>query len=189
MLRALQIASRGQGYVEPNPQVGCVIAIGEQVLAEGWHHAFGEAHAEVDALGRLSPGSDLSQATAYVTLEPCCHTGKTPPCTQAILNARIPRVVVAVEDPFPQVAGRGLEQLRAAGVEVVTGVCETEGVNLLAPYLKLLQHRNALDDREVGDDIGWKTGDLCRRQPMDFQSCLTRAGAPTSQSRGWYPGR
>ena len=122
MQRALDLARQGRGYAEPNPQVGCVIAMADKVLAEGWHHQYGGAHAEADAISKLPDGVDLSDATLYVTLEPCCHTGKTPPCTEAILRAGIRRVVVAVEDPFPLVAGGGLEQLRRAEIEVQTGV-------------------------------------------------------------------
>lgn len=141
MHRALELAARGLGSVEPNPPVGCVIADGDRIIAEGWHRRFGEDHAEVDALKQVPSDVQLGQATLYVTLEPCCHTGKTPPCTQAILAAGIRRVVVAVEDPFPRVAGQGLQQLREAGIEVETGVCEQAGRRLLAPYLKLQQNR------------------------------------------------
>lgn len=137
MQRALELARRGEGYVEPNPQVGCVVAMAEKNIAEGWHRRFGDAHAEVDAIRKIPVNHDLAAATLYVTLEPCCHTGKTPPCTDAILKAGIGRVVVAVEDPFPQVAGHGLERLRRAGVQVETGVGYQEGQQLLAPYLKL----------------------------------------------------
>lgn len=137
MLRAIELARLGEGLVEPNPQVGCVVAIGEEIVAEGWHHRYGEAHAEVDAIRRLPDDADLSGAALYVTLEPCCHTGKTPPCTDAILQSGIRRVVVAVEDPFPEVAGKGIDLLRQAGVFVDMGVCVDAGQQLLAPYLKL----------------------------------------------------
>ena len=140
MRRALQLARQGQGHVEPNPQVGCVIARQDQVLAEGWHRSFGGHHAEVDALRQLERGHDLSEASLYVTLEPCCHTGKTPPCTEAILKSGLRRVVVSIDDPFPAVAGMGIQQLRRAGLEVVTGICEDAGRQLLAPYLKLQRH-------------------------------------------------
>lgn len=138
MQRALQLALRGEGHVEPNPLVGCVIAAGERVLAEGWHRVYGKEHAEVNALRQLA-GQNLAHASLYVTLEPCCHTGKTPPCTEAILKSGIRRVIVAVEDPFPKVSGRGITRLRQAGVEVLTGIGEQPGRQLLAPYLKLQQ--------------------------------------------------
>lgn len=137
MRRALELAMLGQGYVEPNPMVGCVIAQGAEIIGEGWHRRFGEAHAEIEALNMA--GGRARGATLYVTLEPCCHFGKTPPCTQAIRAAGIRRVVVAQEDPFPQVAGKGLAELRAAGIEVELGVLEEEARAVNAPYRKLLQ--------------------------------------------------
>ena len=137
MRRALELAAAGQGFVEPNPMVGCVIARGAEIIGEGWHRRFGGDHAEVEAL-RLA-GSRAAGATLYVTLEPCCHTGKTPPCTAAILAAGIRRVVAAMGDPFPQVAGGGMAALQAAGVAVEVGLLEAEARQLNAPYLKLLR--------------------------------------------------
>jgi diaminohydroxyphosphoribosylaminopyrimidine deaminase / 5-amino-6-(5-phosphoribosylamino)uracil reductase len=136
MRRALELATQGQGFVEPNPMVGCVIARGAEIVGEGWHRGFGRAHAEVEAL--KIAGSRARGATLYATLEPCCHTGKTPPCTRAVLAAGVARVVAAMADPFPQVAGGGLAELRAGGVEVQSGVLEDEARRLNAPYLKLL---------------------------------------------------
>ena len=103
MARALELAVRGEGLVEPNPMVGCVIARDGVVLGEGWHQRFGQAHAEIESLKKAG---DVRGATLYVTLEPCCHTGKTPPCTEAVIAAGIKRVVCAMRDPFPQVAGQ-----------------------------------------------------------------------------------
>lgn len=134
---ALQAAARGVGHVEPNPPVGCVLVKGGRLLVVGRHRRFGGDHAEVDALRQA--GSDAAGATAYVTLEPCRHFGKTPPCTRALIEARITRVVVALTDPFPQVAGGGIRELREAGIEVATGVLERETRSLLAPYLKRLR--------------------------------------------------
>ncbi len=136
MQRALELAAQGQGFVEPNPMVGCVIARGAEIVGEGWHRRFGQAHAEVEALHIAGPRA--RGATLYVTLEPCCHHGKTPPCTHALLAAGVARVVAAMADPFPRVAGGGLVELRAAGVDVRTGVLENEVRKLNAPYLKLL---------------------------------------------------
>ena len=142
MQHALEIARQGQGTVEPNPMVGCVIVEHEQCIASGWHQLHGKEHAEISALRTLPDGKqDLSQATLYVTLEPCCHAGKTPPCTQAILDAGIRRVVVGLTDPFPQVNGGGIAELRNAGVEVIEGVCEDEARQLCAPYLNLIAHQ------------------------------------------------
>ena len=137
MRRALELAALGQGYVEPNPMVGCVIVQGAEIIGEGWHRRFGEAHAEINAL-KLA-GDRAAGATLYVTLEPCCHTGKTPPCSEAVLKSGVRRVVVARADPFEQVAGGGLAQLRAAGVEVELGVLESEARRLNRPYLTLLE--------------------------------------------------
>jgi diaminohydroxyphosphoribosylaminopyrimidine deaminase/5-amino-6-(5-phosphoribosylamino)uracil reductase len=136
MERALQLAELGRGHVEPNPLVGAVVVRENRVIGEGWHQRFGEAHAEVNALAEA--GVLARDATMYVTLEPCCHHGKTPPCTDAILRAGIRRVVAAMWDPFPQVAGHGAAVLKAAGVELALGVGENAARRLNAPYLKLL---------------------------------------------------
>ncbi|HEV7282892.1 MAG TPA: bifunctional diaminohydroxyphosphoribosylaminopyrimidine deaminase/5-amino-6-(5-phosphoribosylamino)uracil reductase RibD [Pirellulaceae bacterium] len=139
---ALQAAARGVGHVEPNPPVGCVLVRDGRLLVVGRHRRFGGDHAEVDALrqaGLGQVGAGAAGATAYVTLEPCRHFGKTPPCTRALIEARVARVVVALTDPFPQVAGGGIRELREAGIAVETGVLEREAASLLAPYLKRLR--------------------------------------------------
>jgi diaminohydroxyphosphoribosylaminopyrimidine deaminase/5-amino-6-(5-phosphoribosylamino)uracil reductase len=136
MLRALELARKGQGYVEPNPMVGCVIERDGEVVGEGWHQRFGGPHAEVEAI--RAAGERAMGGTMYVTLEPCCHQGKTPPCTDAVASAGVKRVIVAMRDPFPQVAGGGLKRLAAAGIDVELGLNETEAQELNAPYLKLL---------------------------------------------------
>jgi diaminohydroxyphosphoribosylaminopyrimidine deaminase/5-amino-6-(5-phosphoribosylamino)uracil reductase len=118
LARTLELAQRGRGRVSPNPMVGAVIVRDGQIVAEGWHTAYGEPHAEVEAI-RAAGEQDLSDATIYVSLEPCCHTGKQPPCTDAILAAGIRRVVIASDDPTEKAAGRGLGILRDEGVEVV----------------------------------------------------------------------
>jgi diaminohydroxyphosphoribosylaminopyrimidine deaminase/5-amino-6-(5-phosphoribosylamino)uracil reductase len=118
LARAIELARRGRGAVRPNPVVGAVIARGEEVLGEGWHNEYGGAHAEVNAIEACGL-ADLSGATLYVSLEPCCHEGKTPPCTDAILQAGIGRVVVASDDPTEKASGRGLGILRDEGVEIV----------------------------------------------------------------------
>ena len=136
MRRALELAERGRGGVEPNPLVGAVVVRGGEAVGEGWHQRYGQAHAEVNALA--AAGGDARGATLYVTLEPCCHHGKTPPCTDAILRAGVTRVVAAMSDPFPEVAGKGADQLRKAGVAVEFGVGEAAARRLNAPYLTLL---------------------------------------------------
>lgn len=137
MQRALELAEQGRGAVEPNPLVGAVVVQNQQIVGEGRHARFGGPHAEVAALA--SAGDDSRGATLYVTLEPCCHHGKTPPCTDAIVRAGISRVVAALRDPYPEVAGGGFQRLREAGVETVSGLLEPEARRLNAPYLKRLE--------------------------------------------------
>jgi len=137
MARALELAARGRGYVEPNPMVGCVIAMDDRVLGEGWHARFGGPHAEIEAL--RAAGTAAAGATMYVTLEPCCHHGKTPPCTEAVIEAGIRRVVVAGRDPFPDVAGGGIQQLVQAGMDVQIGLLDEQASRLNAPYFKLVR--------------------------------------------------
>lgn len=135
MRRALELAALGCGAVEPNPLVGCVVVRNGVLVGEGYHQQFGGPHAEVHALA--AAGERARGATLYVTLEPCCHWGKTPPCTDALLAAGVARVVVAQVDPFREVAGRGLDILRAAGIAVSVGVLAEEAQELNAAYLKL----------------------------------------------------
>ena len=132
MRRALTLAARGWGQVSPNPMVGAVVVADGEIVGEGYHARYGEAHAEVVALGRA--GAKARGATVYVTLEPCAHHGKTPPCVDALLQAGVRRVVLAVRDPHPTAAG-GAERLRAAGAEVEIGVCENEARELNAAFL------------------------------------------------------
>jgi len=139
MRRALELAASGRGYVEPNPMVGCVIVRDGAIVGEGFHGRFGGPHAEVAALRSLADPALARGATAYVTLEPCCHTGKTPPCSDALIAAGVARVVVALQDPFPRVSGGGLAQLRAAGIAVEVGVLQNEAEQLSAAYLKRLR--------------------------------------------------
>ena len=122
MRRAIELAERGAGFVNPNPMVGAVIVKGGRVIGEGWHERYGKWHAERNALKNCT--EDARGATMYVTLEPCCHYGKTPPCTEAIIEHGIERVFVGMPDPNPLVAGKGLSLLREAGIEVVCGVEE-----------------------------------------------------------------
>jgi diaminohydroxyphosphoribosylaminopyrimidine deaminase/5-amino-6-(5-phosphoribosylamino)uracil reductase len=137
MTRALELALFGRGAVEPNPLVGCVIAQGAEIIGEGWHRRFGGPHAEIEALAVA--GSRAAGSTVHVTLEPCCHWGKTPPCTKALIASGVRRVVMAQRDPFPAVDGGGLAELRAAGIEVAVGVMEAEARRMNAPYLKLIE--------------------------------------------------
>jgi diaminohydroxyphosphoribosylaminopyrimidine deaminase/5-amino-6-(5-phosphoribosylamino)uracil reductase len=136
MRRALAEAARGRGAVEPNPMVGAVVVKAGQAVGVGHHQRFGGPHAEVEALEQA--GAEARGATLYVTLEPCCHFGKTPPCVEAIVRAGISRVVAAIRDPFPNVAGGGFARLVTAGLEVTEGIEADAARRLNAPYLKLL---------------------------------------------------
>ncbi len=171
MRGALALARRGLGRVAPNPAVGCVIARDGRVLARGWTQPGGRPHAEAEALGRA--GAAAEGATAYVTLEPCSHHGKTPPCDRALIAAGVARCVVALEDPDPRVAGRGLANLEAAGVAVELGLCREEAEAVNAGYL--LQRREGrplvalklaatLDGRiaTAAGESRWITGEAAR---------------------------
>ena len=161
MNMALDLAQKGQGYTSPNPMVGAVVVNNGQVVGKGYHKAIGQAHAEVNA---LDAAGDLAKgATLYVTLEPCNHTGRTPPCTEKILSAGIQRVVVAAEDVNPSVKGGGVAHLRKHGVEVTTGVCKKQASRLNEVFEKytqtgrpfvILKYAATLDGR-----IATKTGD------------------------------
>ena len=137
MHRCLTLASQGRGRTAPNPMVGAIIVRGDEVLAEGWHRAPGLAHAELDALNALT--TDPAGATMYVNLEPCCHHGRTPPCTDAIIKSGISRVVVGVIDPDPRMQGKGIALLREAGIEVEVGVAEAECRALNEAYFSVLE--------------------------------------------------
>ena len=138
MARALRLAERGLYTTDPNPRVGCVLVSAGEVIGEGWHERAGEAHAEIMAL--RAADSRSAGATAYITLEPCCHHGRTPPCTDALVEAGLARVVVAMEDPNPQVAGKGLEALRLAGIETSVGVMAAEAAKLNPGFVMRMQH-------------------------------------------------
>jgi diaminohydroxyphosphoribosylaminopyrimidine deaminase/5-amino-6-(5-phosphoribosylamino)uracil reductase len=138
MKLALELAKGGEGWVEPNPMVGCVVVCDGEMISSGYHERFGGPHAEVQALRGLD-AERLSRSTVYVTLEPCAHHGKTPPCVDLFLERPVRRVVVAMEDPFAQVSGRGISMLREARIEVNVGVSRAESRALNAPYLKRLE--------------------------------------------------
>jgi diaminohydroxyphosphoribosylaminopyrimidine deaminase/5-amino-6-(5-phosphoribosylamino)uracil reductase len=183
MLRALELAARGRGAVEPNPMVGAVLVRDGRVLTEGRHRRFGGPHAEAEALAAAAAaGVDVAGATAYVTLEPCCHTNKkTPPCTEALIAAGVARVVAAVEDPDPNVSGRGLARLREAGIAAEAGLCEAEARRLIAGYLKLrtvgrpwviCKWAQSLDGRiaTASGDSKWISGEPARRRVHEVRS-------------------
>ena len=138
MRTAIALAKRGQGNVEPNPMVGCVIILDDEIIGQGFHERFGGHHAEVNAIESVPKRlkDQLGRATVYVTLEPCSHFGKTPPCADMLIESGVGHVQIAVEDPNPQVAGQGIGRLRDANVRVEVGTCREQAIEVLAPYLK-----------------------------------------------------
>lgn len=183
MARALRLAERGRFTTQPNPCVGCVIVRDDQVVGEGWHQRAGEPHAEVFAL--RAAGEQARGATAYVTLEPCSHHGRTPPCADALIAAGLARVVAAVEDPYAQVAGRGLDKLRASGITVETGLMHEAAHELNIGFFSRIQrHRPwvrvklamSLDGRTALADgtSKWITGEAARN---DVQQWRARSSA------------
>lgn len=190
MARALELARKGLYSTHPNPRVGCVIVRAGAIVGEGWHVRAGEPHAEVHALrqaGELARG-----ATAYVTLEPCSHHGRTPPCAEALVKARVGRVVAAMQDPNPLVAGRGLALLRDAGIEVRSGVLESEARALNAGFVKRMEQglpflrvklAMSLDGRTAmaSGESQWITGPQARAavQRLRARSSVVLTGADT----------
>ena len=183
MALALQLARRGLRTTDPNPRVGCVIADGERLVGQGWHEFAGGQHAEIAALNDAA--EPVKGLTAYVTLEPCAHHGRTPPCSQALIEAGIGRVVVALEDPYHQVDGNGLRQLREAGVTVETGLLAEPArwrnpgflkrARTGRPWLRI-KSAVSLDGRTglANGESKWITGDDARR---DVQSWRARSSA------------
>lgn len=182
MRRALALAARGAGHVDPNPMVGCVIVKDGRIIAEGWHEHIGGLHAERNAFAHCT--EDAAGADLYVTLEPCCHWGRTPPCTDAILEHRIRRVFVGCLDPNPLVAGKGAQILRDAGIEVETGVCEAECCEINEVFFHYITHRTpfvvlkyamTLDGKIAAHtgDSRWVTGEAARRHVHETRNRLS----------------
>ena len=183
MAQALRLAERGLYTTKPNPMVGCVIAHGDEVVGEGWHQRKGGPHAEVFAL--QAAGERAKGATAYVTLEPCAHTGSTGPCADALIEAGVARVVAAMRDPFPKVDGAGFDRLRAAGIEVQEGLMEAQARELNRGFLsRIVRGRpwlrvklaSSLDGRTAtaSGDSKWISGEASRH---DVQRWRARSGA------------
>ena len=190
MARALELARKGVYSTHPNPRVGCVIVRDGEVVGEGWHARAGEPHAEVHALRQA--GDKAKGATAYVTLEPCSHHGRTPPCADALVNAGVGQVVAAMQDPNPDVAGRGLLRLMSAGIAVQSGVLESEARAINKGFLKRMEHglpyvrvklAMSLDGRTAmaSGESKWITGPEARSavQRLRAQSSVVLTGADT----------
>ncbi|WP_216329026.1 bifunctional diaminohydroxyphosphoribosylaminopyrimidine deaminase/5-amino-6-(5-phosphoribosylamino)uracil reductase RibD [Deinococcus aestuarii] len=207
MREALELAVRGLGRTAPNPPVGCVIVRGGQMVGRGFHPRAGEPHAEVFALREA--GEQARGGTAYVTLEPCSHFGRTPPCADALIAAGVSRVVVAAPDPNPRVGGRGMERLRAAGLEVVVGVLADEALRQQAGFRSLIvrgrpwvvyKYAMTLDGRvaAVTGDSRWVSGEAARalvhRWRDEFDALAVGSGTvladdPELTARGLPAGR
>jgi len=155
MAQALRLARRGLYSAAPNPRVGCVLVRGGEVVGSGWHARTGGPHAEVIALEQAGPAA--AGATAYVTLEPCSHHGRTPPCAEALIGAGVSRVVIAMRDPNPQVDGGGISRLEAAGIEVVTGVMEAQAMALNRGYLSRRQRSRPFVRSKLAVSIDGRT--------------------------------
>ncbi len=194
MARALRLAERAAWTTRPNPMVGCVIAHGEEVLGEGWHQRAGGPHAEVFAL-RMA-GERARGATAYVTLEPCAHYGRTPPCALALIEAGVARVVAAMADPFPDVDGGGFALLRQAGIEVAVGLMADSAHELNRGFLSRIERGRpfvrvklaaSLDGRTAmaSGESKWITGAAAR---ADVQRWRARAGAILTETIFSWPG-
>ncbi|MDX9665464.1 bifunctional diaminohydroxyphosphoribosylaminopyrimidine deaminase/5-amino-6-(5-phosphoribosylamino)uracil reductase RibD [Pseudomonas sp. P5_152] len=190
MARALELARKGHYSTHPNPRVGCVIVRDGQVVGEGWHVRTGEPHAEVHAL--RAAGEQARGATAYVTLEPCSHHGRTPPCADGLVTAGVARVVAAMQDPNPEVAGRGLQRLEQAGIATTCGVLEGEARQLNQGFLKRMEHglpfvrvklAMSLDGRTAmaSGESQWITGPAARSavQRLRAQASVVLTGADT----------
>ncbi len=155
MKRAIRLAGKGTPMVSPNPRVGCVVVSQGKIIAEGYHARFGGPHAEQTALAGLNP-SRCRRSTLYVTLEPCDHFGKTPPCTEAILSAKIGRVVIGCTDPNPIVRGKGIRRLRRAGIEVCTGILEAECRELNKAFFKFIRTRTPYITLKIAQTLDGK---------------------------------
>ena len=195
MARALALARKGLYSTHPNPRVGCVIVQDGRIVGEGWHARAGEPHAEVHALRQA--GEQARGATAYVTLEPCSHHGRTPPCADALINAGVARVVAAMQDPNPQVSGNGLLRLMHAGIAVQSGVLEAEARVLNAGFIKRMQQglpfvrvklAMSLDGRTAmaSGESQWITGPAARSavQRLRARSSVVLTGADTVLADG-----
>ena len=155
MAHALRLAARGLYTTDPNPRVGCVIVKNDQIVGEGWHVRAGEPHAEIHALKRAADQTEA--ATAYVTLEPCCHQGRTPPCSASLIKAKLARVVIAMQDPHARVDGGGIAQLREAGIQVDTGLLKEQAAALNPGFIKRMQRGRPFVRCKLGMSLDGRT--------------------------------
>lgn len=183
MARAMRLAVRGRYAAHPNPMVGCVLVRGDEIVAEGWHEIAGAAHAEINALN--AAGDRAAGATAFVTLEPCAHDGKTPPCAPSLIDAGIAAVVIAMQDPFPAVSGKGIATLESAGISVRTGLMADTAAELNRGFLSRVQRGRPYVRAKVGASLDgaiamssgesqWITGPEAR---ADVQRLRASSGA------------
>tara|TARA_B100000459_G_scaffold144867_1_gene108348 strand:- start:362 stop:1396 length:1035 start_codon:yes stop_codon:yes gene_type:complete len=179
MSRALEVAERGRGKVSPNPLVGCVLVKDGEIIAEGWHDHLGGLHAEQMAIHDAeSNGHSSNGAVAYVTLEPCNHFGRTPPCTEALMWAGVREVVVAHLDPNPTVRGKGIQVLQDAGIDVRQGLFEDEAALQMHPFLHWCQHRRPLVTVKMAVDVNGSVDDRSQNaQRFTSEACLNQVHA------------
>jgi diaminohydroxyphosphoribosylaminopyrimidine deaminase/5-amino-6-(5-phosphoribosylamino)uracil reductase len=178
MQRCISLATKGKGYVAPNPMVGAVIVHNNKIIGEGYHKKYGEAHAEVNAINSVKDKSLLKESTIYVSLEPCAHFGKTPPCSDLIIHHKIPNVIIGMQDPFSKVNGLGIKKMKSAGCNVTVGVLEDSCLALNKEFitfhkkkrpfviLKWAETLDGLIDKEHNNsdnqNINWITNDTCK---------------------------
>ena len=182
MKKALRLAGKGAGYVSPNPMVGCIIASEDgKVIGKGYHERFGKAHAEINALNSVKDHAALQGATLYVTLEPCSHQGKTPPCAVALSKLPLKRVVAAMIDPNPAVSGRGLKILEQAGIRAETGLLEEEAVKLNEAFIHYIRYNKPFVTLKIAQTLDgyiaapdgnseWISGEESRRLVHEWRS-------------------
>ena len=197
MRRCIELAGNGEGYVAPNPLVGCVIVQDGRIIGEGYHRQYGEAHAEVNAIASVSDPALLKTSTLYVSLEPCSHWGKTPPCADLIISKGIPRVVVGMVDPYAEVAGNGIRKLREAGIEVEVGILENECRELNRKFITVQEKKRPYvtlkwaqtvdgyldNNRPANVPATWMTGPVAKTlvHRLRAQSASILAGTNTIQ--------
>lgn len=190
MAEAIRLAEKGLYTTSPNPRVGCVIVKNHQIIGRGWHEKAGQPHAEINALKQAA--SEVKGSTVYVTLEPCCHYGRTPPCTDALINAGIAKLIIAAQDPNPRVAGKGIKQLKAAGIEVQYGLLEAQANQLNSGFASRMTRQrpritvkiaSSLDGKIAlaNGDSQWITGEAARTDVhrLRARSCAILTGINT----------